>query len=648
MARRRAAASPATMPACASPALAAALGGLVLGAVVRPRPTVAAAAARATTVWAVGDAENSARARALAALVRRERPDRLLYLGDVYETRDARASSGSGYDAALRLARAPHDPDAGQPRVGQPRRRVPAVLASEARPADARLAPPHASRRLAGAVPEQRGAARPGLAAGPLARARRAPARHVPHRDLAPAALEQRLARRPGRHGAALERRCAATPASSSPATTTTCSASPTATGCARSSPAAAGGRTSRCRAPSRGTLRFVNRHDGGRRAPAADPRPRDDRDGRRERPRARPQRRDLPAGQLSVSRRGSRRPRRAAAPRRCRGSSPAARARPRRRGTSRSTRSSATRRAPSSSRARRRALGDRLGRRRGLAARAAAARCSCRSWTAARARATSPRSRGRAAAHALLERASSRSSASRRSSASARLSSGELLIGAAAYASRAPPCSTTTSPSRTSAVERRAQPRSGAIAVRQPVPGGERRDDRPRTQRVESSKRSRAPRGARAAAHDRGRARRTSARPGRPRSAPPAPADRRAELHHRLVPVVRPGPGGSSASGEPRPSRAATRRTFVSTAATCSPNANEPTAAAVYGPDAGQRRAGRPRPRPAVAGDDPARLVQPHGAACCSRGRPRRPGRRRARAPPARRRVGQRSSHAS
>ena len=57
-----------------------------------------ATAKRATTLWAVGDAENSARARVLAARVRRERPDRLLYLGDVYETGTAREFR-QGYDA---------------------------------------------------------------------------------------------------------------------------------------------------------------------------------------------------------------------------------------------------------------------------------------------------------------------------------------------------------------------------------------------------------------------------------------------------------------------------------------------------------------------------------------------------------------------
>ncbi len=51
----------------------------------------------AATVWAVGDAYPGAAARRLARLVRRARPHRLLYLGDVYETGTA-AEYASGYD----------------------------------------------------------------------------------------------------------------------------------------------------------------------------------------------------------------------------------------------------------------------------------------------------------------------------------------------------------------------------------------------------------------------------------------------------------------------------------------------------------------------------------------------------------------------
>jgi hypothetical protein len=44
------------------------------------------ARAERAVVWAVGDAFPSARARPLARAVRRDRPDRLLYLGDVYDS----------------------------------------------------------------------------------------------------------------------------------------------------------------------------------------------------------------------------------------------------------------------------------------------------------------------------------------------------------------------------------------------------------------------------------------------------------------------------------------------------------------------------------------------------------------------------------
>jgi len=85
-----------------APSLAVLLCGLLLLSVaapaVSPARRQATAAKRATTIWAVGDAENSARARVLAARVRRGRPDRLLYLGDVYEHGTAREFS-QGYDA---------------------------------------------------------------------------------------------------------------------------------------------------------------------------------------------------------------------------------------------------------------------------------------------------------------------------------------------------------------------------------------------------------------------------------------------------------------------------------------------------------------------------------------------------------------------
>jgi hypothetical protein len=56
-----------------------------------PTPTKRAATVPGPlTVWGIGDAEPGFLARRLAALVRRERPSRFLYLGDVYETGTAR------------------------------------------------------------------------------------------------------------------------------------------------------------------------------------------------------------------------------------------------------------------------------------------------------------------------------------------------------------------------------------------------------------------------------------------------------------------------------------------------------------------------------------------------------------------------------
>jgi calcineurin-like phosphoesterase family protein len=47
------------------------------------------APARSATVWAVGDGDASPAGRAVARLIRRGRPTRLLYLGDVYDTGSA-------------------------------------------------------------------------------------------------------------------------------------------------------------------------------------------------------------------------------------------------------------------------------------------------------------------------------------------------------------------------------------------------------------------------------------------------------------------------------------------------------------------------------------------------------------------------------
>jgi hypothetical protein len=102
----------------------------------------------------------------------------------------------------------------------------------------------------------------------------------------------------------------------------------------------------------------------------------------------------------------------------------------------------------------------------------------------------------------------------------------------------------------------------------------------RPRTKRFESSKRSATRR------EDDG----TAAAPTDPHHAATGHAPHRGA---RAVHTVAPSsiaawfhsaawPGGRSSSGDPRPIRAATRRTFVSIAATCAPNANDATAAAV------------------------------------------------------------------
>ena len=81
-------------------ALAGSLAGLAVlacGATGGGGPAAAAPAARPVTVWAVGDADDDADSRRLAALVRRQRPDRFLYLGDVYATGTA-AEFRSHYD----------------------------------------------------------------------------------------------------------------------------------------------------------------------------------------------------------------------------------------------------------------------------------------------------------------------------------------------------------------------------------------------------------------------------------------------------------------------------------------------------------------------------------------------------------------------
>ncbi len=77
----------------------AAIGAAAFAVAAPADPRDASAGAkRATTVWAVGDADRGANARRVAARVRGERPDRFLYLGDVYE-RGTMSEFREGYDA---------------------------------------------------------------------------------------------------------------------------------------------------------------------------------------------------------------------------------------------------------------------------------------------------------------------------------------------------------------------------------------------------------------------------------------------------------------------------------------------------------------------------------------------------------------------
>ena len=157
----------------------------------------------------------------------------------------------------------------------------------------------------------------------------------------------------------------------------------------------------------------------------------------------------------------------------------------------------------------------------------------------------------------------------------------------------------------------------SGAIRAGSPSPAASAATIRPRAQRSVSSKRGAggpgAPRRARERLH--AAARRTPRRRRAVLAARRAGgADARAELHRGLVEVACGAPPGSSAAGSAR-RRAATRRTFVSTAATRSPNANDATAAAVYGPTPGSARRPRLSRGPAVARDDRAGRPQPQRA---------------------------------
>ena len=173
-----------------------------------------------------------------------------------------------------------------------------------------------------------------------------------------------------------------------------------------------------------------------------------------------------------------------------------------------------------------------------------------------------------------------------------------------------------TTSPSRSSPASARSRrsPCDRQLLARQ-----QRRDDPPARPAIGVLEAHRAPRrrGAAGSGPAQPAGHRTRAAERRARA-----ADRRAELHHRLVERRRRGPPAASARARARASargvcatpsrRESTRRTFVSTAATCRSQANDPTAAAVYGPTPGKRRqVGRPaasRRRPAPRSAAPAR----------------------------------------
>ena len=129
----------------------------------------------------------------------------------------------------LRPVRQDHRPDAGQPRLAEPRRGLRPVL-GQGEPA---ACPPnrHYYRFKAGgwefiSLNSESGLAA-GLSADALAEGAGAgQAGQLPHRVLAPAVPERRPARRPGGHRACCGARCAAAPRSCSTATTTTCSTS--------------------------------------------------------------------------------------------------------------------------------------------------------------------------------------------------------------------------------------------------------------------------------------------------------------------------------------------------------------------------------------------------------------------------------------
>ena len=192
-------------------ALAAALRRA--GRRARPAPRRSRPSARRSGPSATPPRRTTARAGSPPTSAR-QRPDRFLYLGDVYEDGTAREFRAA-LRPALRLARADHRPDARQPRVGEPLQRLLPVLARQEGTAAAALVE-HEHRRLADPLAQLDGRPRAGLAPAALAAApARGGAGRLPHRLLAPAPLQRGRPTRTTRAWRRSGTRCAGTPAPS-------------------------------------------------------------------------------------------------------------------------------------------------------------------------------------------------------------------------------------------------------------------------------------------------------------------------------------------------------------------------------------------------------------------------------------------------
>ena len=95
---------------------------------------------RTATIWAVGDgADGDQRSRDVARVIARSRPDRLLYLGDVYDTGTADEFE-SQLPHRVWALRSHHRSHARQPRLAQPRGGLRPLL-EEGQPAPAAQPP---------------------------------------------------------------------------------------------------------------------------------------------------------------------------------------------------------------------------------------------------------------------------------------------------------------------------------------------------------------------------------------------------------------------------------------------------------------------------------------------------------------------------